>query len=65
MVAETKKKAQNIVEENRKQEVCVTYDLTIAEVALQLHEKETPKFDNVFVALGGLHIEMEAFSSYK
>ena len=36
----------------------MSYDLGIAKIALQLKEEEAPKFDNVFVAFGGFHIEM-------
>ena len=58
------KRAQKIAEENRKQEICVTYDLAIAKIAHQLQEEEVPKFDNVFFALGGFHIEMAAFAVF-
>ena len=58
------KRAQKIAEENRKQEICVTYDLAIAKIALQLQEKKVPKFVNVFVALGGFHTEMAAFAVF-
>ena len=61
VVPETMKRGQKIAEENRKQEICVTYDLGIAKIALQLQEEEAPKFDNIFVVLGGFHIEMAAF----
>ena len=36
----------------------MSYDLAIAKIAPQLKEEKAPKFDNVFVALGGFHIEM-------
>ena len=42
-VAETMKSAQKIAEENRKQEICVMYDLAIAKIALHLQEEEAPK----------------------
>lgn len=44
----------------------MTYDLTIAKTALQLQEEEEEalKFDNVFVAIGGSHIEMAAFAVF-
>ena len=29
------------------------YDLGISKIALQLQEEEAPKFDNIFVGLGG------------
>lgn len=44
----------------------MTYDLAIAKTALQLQEEEEEalKFDNVFVAIGGSHIEMAAFAVF-
>lgn len=41
----------------------MTYDLAIAKVAMQIQTEESPKFDNVFVNLGGFHIEMALFSA--
>ena len=64
VVAETMKRAGKIAEENRKQEICVTYDLTIAKIALQLQEEEAPKFETVFIALGVFHIEMKVFAVF-
>ena len=61
MFAEIIKRAQKIAEESRKQEICVTYNLGIAKIALQLQKEEAPKFHNDFVALGGFH-KMEAFA---
>ena len=42
----------------------MTYDLTIAKIALQLQEEEVLKFNNVFVVLGGFHTEMAAFAVF-
>ena len=57
------KRAKRIAEENQKQEIWVTYNF--AKRALQLQEEEAPKFDNVFVALGGFYIEMAAFVVFR
>ena len=65
MFAEIIKRAQKIAEESRKQEICVTYNLGIAKIALQLQKEEAPKFHNDFVALGGFHIKMEAFAIFR
>ena len=64
MFAEIIKRAQKIAEESRKQEICVTYNLGISKIALQLQKEEAPKFHNDFVALGGFHIKMEAFRKF-
>ena len=45
------KRTQKIAEENWKQQICVTYSLAIAKIALQLQEEEAPNLDNVFVAI--------------
>ena len=42
------KRAQKIAEENRKREICMTYDLAIAKIALQLQEG---RFQNVIMFL--------------
>lgn len=46
----------------------MTYDLAIAKTALQLQEEEEEeealKFDNVFAAIGGFHIEMATFAVF-
>ena len=64
VVAETMRRAQRIASESNKTSISVTYDLTIAKVAMQIQAEESPKFDNVFVALGGVHIEMALFSAF-
>ena len=61
VVAETMRRAQRIAEECKKKSISVTYDLAIAKIALQLQEQESPRFDNVFVALGAFHVKMAAF----
>ena len=64
MVAEIIKSAPKIAEEYRKQEICATYDLALAKVALKLQEEEASKFHNVFVALDCFHTEMVEFAVF-
>ena len=45
-----------------KREIALTYDLTIANMAMEIQIKEAPTFDNIFVTLGSLHTEMAFFS---
>ncbi|XP_057306368.1 uncharacterized protein LOC130644684 [Hydractinia symbiolongicarpus] len=63
VVAETLRRAQVIANECGKKNISVTYDLAIAKVAMQLQAEESPKFDNIFVALGAFHVEMAMFSA--
>jgi hypothetical protein len=62
--AEKMGRAQGIVNESKKESISVTYDLAIAKVAMQIQAEESPKFDNVFVALGAFHIEMALFVAF-
>ncbi|XP_057304270.1 uncharacterized protein LOC130641476 [Hydractinia symbiolongicarpus] len=64
VVAETLRRAQVIANECGKKNISVTYDLAIAKVAMQLQAEESPKFDNIFVALGAFHVEMAMFSAF-
>ena len=41
----------------------VTHDLPIATMAMQIQAKESPKFNEIFVALGSFHIELAFFSA--
>ena len=58
------KKAQKVAEENWKQEICVTCDLVIAIIGLQLQVEKAPKFDNAFAVLGSLHIKIATFTIF-
>ena len=61
VVVETMKKAQRVAEEAHKDNIAVTYDLAIAKVAMQIQAEESPKYDNLFIAMGAFHIEMALF----
>ena len=63
VVQETMKKSQDIAKEAQRNSICVTYDLAIAKLAMQIQSEETPRFDYVFVALGSFHIELAFFSA--
>ena len=63
VVAETMKRSQAIAEECNKSSISVTYDLAIAKIAMQLQSTESPKYDNLFINLGGFHIEMAFFAA--
>ena len=38
--------------------------LVIAKIARQLQQEDAPKFQNVFIALGGFHIQMTALAVF-
>lgn len=59
----TLKMAQQIAEECNSKYMQVTYDLAIARTAFGIQCQETPKFDNVFIHLGGFHIIMSYFKA--
>lgn len=55
VVNETLIIAKEIAEKCQQAEIIVTYDLAIAKMAMQIQEKEKPKYDNIFVNLGAFH----------
>ena len=59
----TLKMAQQIAEECNSEYMQVTYDLAIARIAFGIQCQEAPKFDNVFIHLGGFHIIMSYFKA--
>ena len=63
VVIETLKIAQRIAEETKKAEICVTYDLAIAKMALQIQAEESPRFDNTFIFVGAFHTEAAYFNA--
>ena len=64
VVAETLKGALKVAEECGRQSSDVTYDLAIAKIAYQIQSFESPQYDNVFIKLGGFHIEVAYSSKY-
>lgn len=61
VVYETLRISQKIAEECNQATIMVTYDLAIAIIAMRIRSTEKPTFDNVFVNLGGFHIQMAYF----
>ena len=48
--------------ETDKTRIAVTYDLAIAKVAMQIQSQESPKYDQLFINLGSIHIELDSQS---
>ena len=55
------RRSQCIANECGKTSIVVSYDL--AKIAMQIQAEESPKFDDIFVALGSFHIELAFFSA--
>ena len=63
VVLETMKRPQQLAKESKIKEIAVTYDLAIAKVAMQIQAKESPRFHNLFIAMGTFHLEMAFFNA--
>ena len=50
-----------IAAEAQKTSIAVTYDLAIVNIAMQIYQEETTKYDVVFTALGSFQTEMAFF----
>ncbi len=58
VVLETMRKTKNIAMECQQDHISFTADLAVAKMALAIQEDLSPQFDNVFIHLGGFHIEL-------
>lgn len=63
VVAHTLNVAQNIALQCQQSYICVTYDLAIAKIAMQIQSEERPKYSNVFIQLGAFHVQMSFFKA--
>ena len=63
VVGETLKRALAFAKQIERDSIAVTYDLTIAKIAVQLQAEESPKYDKVFVAIGSFHMELAMFGA--
>lgn len=57
-ILETLKNAQDIARQCNQEYIIVTYDLAIARMAMKIQITESPAYDNIFVNMGGFHIQM-------
>lgn len=55
--------SQKIADYCQQPQIIVSYDLAIAKIALLLQLTESPKFDNLFINLGGFYIQMAFFKA--
>ena len=60
---ETLRRFLKIAAGAQKTSIAVTYNLTIAKIAMQIQRGETRKYDGVFIAIGFFQIEMTFFIS--
>lgn len=63
VVVQTMKESQEIAKEIGEKCISVTYDLAIAKMAMQIQSTEKPRFDNLFIHLGGFHIIFAYFKA--
>lgn len=61
VVMKTLEMANQIADECNQKYIVVTYDLAIAMKAYNITDCMSPRFDRIFVNLGGFHIEMSYF----
>ena len=57
------KRSPEIAQECSRNTISVTYDLAIAKSSMQLQAEESPTYDNLFINMGGFHIELAFFSA--
>lgn len=63
VVAETLGMSEKIAHECAQKYISVTFNLAIAKMAYAIQEEESPRFDNIFIHLGGFHIELAFFKA--
>lgn len=61
VVMKTLEMANQLADECDQKYIVATYDLAIAMKAYQIRDSMSPRFDRIFVNLGGFHIEMSYF----
>ena len=52
-----------MIQDRGKDQIAVTSDLAIAKMALQIRIKESPTYDDEFVALGEFHFKLSFFKA--
>lgn len=63
VVQETMNQRLKVAQECSGQYMQVTYDLAIAEIAMQIQATESPQFNDLFIHLGSFHIMMAYFKA--
>ncbi|CAH1173831.1 unnamed protein product [Phaedon cochleariae] len=63
VVLETMKQSQQVARECGEKYMQVTYDLAITKIALQIQCTEKPRYDNLFIHVGSIHIMMSYFKA--
>ena len=61
VVREILKRAQQMATECNMTSISATYNLAIANIALEMQAEERPQYDHIFIALGAFHIELSLF----
>ena len=63
VVRETLSQVSRIAKEFNQMEIVCTYDLAIAKMAKQIKAAENPNFYNIFINLGGFHLQLAFFKA--
>ena len=63
MVLKTMTLSQKVANECHQNVPVVTYDLAIAKMAKAIQVAESPRFDDLFISFGVLHIKMAYFKA--
>lgn len=63
VVRETMVRSQKAAAELGEEYIEVTYDLGIAKIAFQIQSSEKPRFDNLFIHMGGFHTMSSFFKA--
>nr|CAI5848989.1 unnamed protein product [Callosobruchus analis] len=63
VVVETMKQSQQVAKECGEKYMQVTYDLAIAQIALQIQSTEKPRYNDLFIHVRSFHIMMSYFKA--
>ncbi|CAH1099505.1 unnamed protein product [Psylliodes chrysocephalus] len=63
VVYETLAMSKEVADQCHQEQIIVTYDLAIAKMAMQIQSLESPKFDGLFINLGGFHMQLAFFKA--
>lgn len=55
--------AKQFAELSNQAKIILSYDLAIAKMAMQIQIMEHPRYENIFVSLGGLHVQLAFFKA--
>ncbi|CAH1114941.1 unnamed protein product [Psylliodes chrysocephalus] len=63
IVYETLAIVKEVADQCHQDQIIVTYDLAIAKMAMHIQSVENPKFNGLFINLGGFHMQLAFFKA--